>query len=46
MEGFMMFENMIELIEDEVVKFVMKVEIENNLECEEVVQGQIMVYQQ
>lgn len=40
MEGFAMFEHMIESIEDEVAKFVMKAEIENNLEREEVVQGQ------
>ena len=34
-----MFEHMIESIEDEVAKFVMKAEIESNLEREEVVQG-------
>lgn len=46
MEGFTMFENMIESIEDEVAKFVMKAEIENNLEREEVVQGQTTAHQQ
>ena len=40
MEGFAMFENMIAAIEDDVAKFVMKAEIENNLEREEVIQGQ------
>lgn len=39
MEGFAMFEHMIESIEDEVAKFVMKAEIESNLEREEVVQA-------
>ncbi|MBL3647932.1 preprotein translocase subunit SecA [Bacillus vallismortis] len=46
MEGFAMFEHMIESIEDEVAKFVMKAEIENNLEREEVVQGQTTAHQQ
>lgn len=45
MEGFAMFEHMIESIEDEVAKFVMKAEIENNLEREEVVQGQTTAHQ-
>lgn len=40
-----MFEHMIESIEDEVAKFVMKAEIENNLEREEVVQGQTTAHQ-
>lgn len=46
MEGFAMFEHMIESIEDEVAKFVMKAEIESNLEREEVVQGQTTAHQQ
>lgn len=45
MEGFAMFEHMIESIEDEVAKFVMKAEIESNLEREEVVQGQTTAHQ-
>ncbi|MBT2625241.1 preprotein translocase subunit SecA [Bacillus sp. ISL-32] len=45
MEGFTMFEHMIASIEDEVAKFVMKAEIENNLEREEVVQGQTTAHQ-
>lgn len=40
-----MFEHMIESIEDEVAKFVMKAEIESNLEREEVVQGQTTAHQ-
>lgn len=45
MEGFAMFENMIAAIEDDVAKFVMKAEIENNLEREEVIQGQTTAHQ-
>lgn len=45
MEGFTMFEHMIASIEDEVAKFVMKAEIESNLEREEVVQGQTTAHQ-
>lgn len=33
MEGFVMFENMIVSIEEEVMKYIMKVEINNNFEC-------------
>lgn len=40
-----MFENMIAAIEDDVAKFVMKAEIENNLEREEVIQGQTTAHQ-
>ncbi|PLT32597.1 preprotein translocase subunit SecA [Bacillus sp. V5-8f] len=39
-EGFAMFENMIASIEDEVAMYIMKAEIQNNLERQEVAQGQ------
>ncbi len=39
-EGFAMFEAMISSIEDDVAKYIMKAEIRNNLEREEVVKGQ------
>ncbi|MCJ7840179.1 preprotein translocase subunit SecA [Lederbergia sp. NSJ-179] len=39
-EGFVMFENMIEAIEEDTAKYVMKAEIRNNLEREEVAKGQ------
>ncbi|MBU8881209.1 preprotein translocase subunit SecA [Bacillus sp. FJAT-29790] len=39
-EGFAMFENMIEAVEEDVAKYIMKAEIRNNLERQEVVKGQ------
>lgn len=39
-EGFIMFENMIAAIEEDVAKYVMKAEIRNNLERQEVAKGQ------
>lgn len=39
-EGFAMFEEMVMAIEDDVAKYVMKAEIRNNLEREEVAKGQ------
>ncbi|NRD76672.1 preprotein translocase subunit SecA [Bacillus sp. BRMEA1] len=39
-EGFAMFESMIEAIEDETAMYIMKAEIRNNLERQEVAQGQ------
>ncbi|WP_075982938.1 preprotein translocase subunit SecA [Bacillus massilinigeriensis] len=39
-EGFAMFEAMISSIEDDVAKYIMKAEIRNNLEREEVAKGQ------
>ncbi|MDZ5471984.1 preprotein translocase subunit SecA [Bacillus sp. 31A1R] len=39
-EGFAMFEHMIASIEEDVAKYVMKAEIRNNLEREEVAKGQ------
>ena len=39
-EGFAMFEDMISSIEDEVAKYIMKAEIRNNLERQEVAKGQ------
>ncbi len=44
MEGFAMFENMIATIEEEVTKYIMKAEINNNLERQEVAQGQAAVH--
>ncbi|MBD1381407.1 preprotein translocase subunit SecA [Metabacillus arenae] len=44
MEGFAMFEAMIASIEDDVAKYVMKAEIRNNLEREEVAKGQTAVH--
>ncbi|OEH92211.1 preprotein translocase subunit SecA [Bacillus solimangrovi] len=40
MEGFAMFEAMIETIEDEVARYIMKAEIRNNLQREKVAEGQ------
>ena len=39
-EGFAMFENMITAVEDDVAKYMMKAEIRNNLQREEVAKGQ------
>ncbi|QQZ10300.1 preprotein translocase subunit SecA [Heyndrickxia vini] len=39
-EGFAMFEGMVEAIEDDAAKYVMKAEIRNNLQREEVAKGQ------
>lgn len=39
-EGFAMFEEMVASIEDEVAKYIMKAEIRNNLERQEVAKGQ------
>ncbi|PTY80420.1 preprotein translocase subunit SecA [Heyndrickxia sporothermodurans] len=39
-EGFAMFEGMIEAIEEDAAKYVMKAEIRNNLQREEVAKGQ------
>lgn len=39
-EGFAMFENMIASIEEDVAKYIMKAEIRNNLQREEVAKGQ------
>jgi preprotein translocase subunit SecA len=39
-EGFAMFENMITSIEEDVAKYIMKAEIRNNLERQEVAKGQ------
>ena len=39
-EGFAMFEAMVESIEEEVAKYIMKAEIRNNLQREEVAKGQ------
>lgn len=40
MEGFAMFEAMIAAIEEEIARYIMKAQIENNLEREEVAQGE------
>jgi preprotein translocase subunit SecA len=40
MEGYAMFENMIASIEEEVAKYIMKAEIQSNLERQEVAKGQ------
>ena len=39
-EGFAMFESMVEAIEEDTAKYVMKAEIRNNLQREEVAKGQ------
>ncbi|MED3574784.1 preprotein translocase subunit SecA [Cytobacillus praedii] len=39
-EGFAMFENMIAAVEEDVAKYIMKAEIRNNLERQEVAKGQ------
>ncbi len=39
-EGFAMFETMVEAIEDDIAKYIMKAEIRNNLQREEVAKGQ------
>ncbi|MFS0879546.1 preprotein translocase subunit SecA [Bacillus sp. 7586-K] len=44
MEGFAMFENMIVAIEEDVAKFIMKAQIRNNLERQEVAKGQTAVH--
>jgi preprotein translocase subunit SecA len=44
MEGFSMFESMIAAIEEDVTKYIMKAEIRNNLERQEVAQGQSAVH--
>lgn len=43
MEGFAMFESMIAAIEEEVAKYVMKAQIRNNLERQEVAKGQAVI---
>ncbi|MFD3446539.1 preprotein translocase subunit SecA [Microbacteriaceae bacterium 4G12] len=40
MEGFAMFEAMVASIEEEVARYIMKAQIENNLERQEVAQGE------
>ncbi|MDF2608326.1 MAG: preprotein translocase subunit SecA, partial [Bacillales bacterium] len=40
MEGFAMFENMIQSIEEEISLYIMKAQIYNNLEREEVAKGE------
>ncbi|NSL51801.1 preprotein translocase subunit SecA [Calidifontibacillus erzurumensis] len=40
MEGFTMFENMIASIEDDVAKYIMKAQIRNNLQRQQVAEGQ------
>ncbi|MGM0876472.1 MAG: preprotein translocase subunit SecA [Bacillota bacterium] len=44
MEGFAMFENMISSIEEDVAKYIMKAQIRNNLERQEVAKGQTAVH--
>ncbi|MCA1031453.1 preprotein translocase subunit SecA [Bacillus timonensis] len=44
MEGFTMFESMIASIEEDIAKYVMKAQIRNNLEREEVAKGQQAVH--
>jgi preprotein translocase subunit SecA len=39
LEGYAMFENMIASIEEEVAKYIMKAQIQNNLERQEVAKG-------
>jgi preprotein translocase subunit SecA len=43
MEGFAMFESMIASIEEEAAKYVMKAQIRNNLERQEVAKGQAVI---
>ncbi|WP_456277664.1 preprotein translocase subunit SecA [Bacillus sp. AK128] len=43
MEGFAMFESMIASIEEDVAKYVMKAQIRNNLERQEVAKGQAVI---
>ncbi|MRX72202.1 preprotein translocase subunit SecA [Bacillus lacus] len=45
MEGFAMFESMVSSIEEDAAKYVMKAEIRNNLERQEVAKGQTAVHQ-
>ena len=45
MEGFAMFEEMIASIEEDVAKYIMKSQIRNNLERQEVAKGQTAVHQ-
>jgi len=42
-EGFAMFEAMVDSIEDDVAKYIMKAEIVNNLKREEVAKGQAVI---
>jgi len=42
-EGFQMFESMIEAIEEDVAKYIMKAEIVSNLKREEVAKGQAVI---
>ncbi|MFZ3591569.1 preprotein translocase subunit SecA [Bacillus sp. DJP31] len=42
-EGFAMFENMITTIEEEVARLIMKAQIRNNLERQEVAKGQAVI---
>ncbi|WP_018660738.1 preprotein translocase subunit SecA [Heyndrickxia acidiproducens] len=42
-EGFAMFENMVASIEEDTAKYIMKAEIQNNLERQEVAKGQAMI---
>ncbi|MFY4775042.1 preprotein translocase subunit SecA [Metabacillus sp. RGM 3146] len=44
MEGFAMFEAMVASIEEEVARYVMKAEIENNLEREEVIKADAAIH--
>jgi preprotein translocase subunit SecA len=44
MEGFAMFESMIASIEEDVAKYIMKAQIRNNLERQEVAKGQTAVH--
>ncbi|MGU3471491.1 preprotein translocase subunit SecA [Paenibacillus sp. D51F] len=41
-EGFEMFKEMIDTIQEEVTKYIMKAQVEQNLERQEVVKGQVM----
>jgi preprotein translocase subunit SecA len=41
-EGFEMFKEMIESIQEEVAKYIMKARVESNLERQEVAQGQTL----
>ena len=42
-EGFAMFENMVAAIEDDTARYVMKAEIRNNLQREEVAKGKLLI---
>ncbi|MFD1736750.1 preprotein translocase subunit SecA [Bacillus salitolerans] len=43
MEGFAMFESMVESIEEETSRYIMKAQIRNNLERQEVAKGQAVI---